>query len=74
MGIDEDPVTGSAHCVLAPYWAQVLAKRRLRARQCSPRSGDVCMALGGEEGAGAGEGRVLVSGPARVVLRGVLVL
>src|SRR5688572_15019571 len=39
FGIDEDPVTGSAHCVLAPYWAQRLGKRVLSARQISRRGG-----------------------------------
>ena len=41
FGIDEDPVTGSAHCLLAPYWAGVLGKNSLRARQISPRGGDL---------------------------------
>jgi len=38
-GIDEDPVTGSIHCLLAPYWGAVLGTRRLRAVQASARSG-----------------------------------
>ncbi len=38
-GIDEDPVTGSAHCALTPYWAERLGKRRLLARQLSRRGG-----------------------------------
>lgn len=38
-GVDEDPVTGSAHCTLAPYWAEKLAKTRLSARQIGPRPG-----------------------------------
>jgi PhzF family phenazine biosynthesis protein len=41
VGIDEDPVTGSAHCVLAPYWAARLSKSRLRARQVSARGGEL---------------------------------
>ncbi|HVI03490.1 MAG TPA: PhzF family phenazine biosynthesis protein, partial [Enhygromyxa sp.] len=41
VGIDEDPVTGSAHCVLAPYWAARLGKSRLRARQVSARGGEL---------------------------------
>jgi PhzF family phenazine biosynthesis protein len=41
VGIDEDPVTGSAHCMLVPYWSQVLAKRQLTARQISERGGDL---------------------------------
>jgi PhzF family phenazine biosynthesis protein len=47
LGIDEDPVTGSAHCALAPYWAERLAKQRLRARQISARGGELeCAILG----------------------------
>ena len=38
-GIDEDPVTGSAHCALAPYWSERLEKKTLRARQLSRRGG-----------------------------------
>lgn len=38
-GVDEDPVTGSAHCSLAPYWADRLGKSRLSARQIGPRPG-----------------------------------
>jgi PhzF family phenazine biosynthesis protein len=41
LGIDEDPVTGSAHCILAPYWAGRLGRTRLRAQQVSPRGGRV---------------------------------
>lgn len=41
MGIDEDPVTGSAHCGLVPYWSAVLGKTRLHARQLSPRGGEL---------------------------------
>jgi PhzF family phenazine biosynthesis protein len=41
VGIDEDPVTGSAHCLLAPYWAARLGKSRLRARQVSARGGEL---------------------------------
>jgi PhzF family phenazine biosynthesis protein len=39
IGIPEDPVTGSAHCILIPYWAKRLNRRRLHARQVSSRSG-----------------------------------
>jgi len=41
LGIDEDPVTGSAHCELAPYWSGRLGRLRLRARQISKRGGEV---------------------------------
>jgi predicted PhzF superfamily epimerase YddE/YHI9 len=40
-GIPEDPVTGSTHCVLIPYWAKRLGKRELHARQISPRGGEL---------------------------------
>jgi PhzF family phenazine biosynthesis protein len=40
-GVDEDPVTGSAHCMLAPFWAERLDKNELRAWQASPRGGEV---------------------------------
>jgi predicted PhzF superfamily epimerase YddE/YHI9 len=40
-GIPEDPVTGSAHCTLIPYWVERLGKESLRARQLSPRGGDL---------------------------------
>ena len=47
VGIDEDPVTGSAHCILAPYWAARLAKTQLRARQISRRVGELeCVVAG----------------------------
>jgi PhzF family phenazine biosynthesis protein len=46
-GIPEDPVTGSAHCTLTPYWAKRLNKTTLRAFQASPRGGEVgCRLLG----------------------------
>lgn len=41
MGIPEDPVTGSAHCSLVPYWAERLGKAKLHARQISPRGGEI---------------------------------
>lgn len=41
MGIDEDPATGSAHCVLGPYWSDRLGKPRMNARQLSARGGTV---------------------------------
>ncbi len=53
-GILEDPVTGSAHCLLTPYWASRLGKSRLRARQASERGGDLECTLEGE--------RVLLAG------------
>ena len=47
-GINEDPVTGSAHCVLAPYWAGRLGKKALSARQISARGGDVDCVVDGD--------------------------
>ena len=41
FGIDEDPVTGSAHCALVPFWAERLGKKRLHARQVSARGGEL---------------------------------
>lgn len=63
-GIDEDPVTGSAHCCLAPYWAQRLGKNEFVAYQASPRGGVVRVRLEGD--------RVKLGGQAVTVLRGEL--
>lgn len=48
VGVPEDPVTGSAHSTLIPYWAEKLGKTELRARQVSPRSGDLWCRLRGD--------------------------
>ncbi len=48
LGIDEDPVTGSAHCELTPYWSKRLSKKQLRARQISRRGGDVLCEIAGD--------------------------
>ena len=56
FGIPEDPVTGSAHCALAPYWAAKLGKNILSARQVSKRGGDLTCAVQAD--------RVLLSGRA----------
>ena len=63
-GIDEDPVTGSAHCCLAPFWSTRLGKTDFVARQVSPRGGTVRVRLDGD--------RVRLSGQAVTVLRGEL--
>jgi PhzF family phenazine biosynthesis protein len=63
-GIDEDPVTGSAHSVLAPYWAEVLGKDNLTARQCSARGGELALEVGHHK-----EG-VVLTGNAAVVIKG----
>ena len=47
-GIDEDPVTGSAHTTLTPYWAKVLNKTILSAKQVSPRGGELMCTLVGD--------------------------
>ena len=47
-GIPEDPVTGSAHCMLAPYWATILNKTEFRAFQASQRGGEVICRLAGD--------------------------
>ena len=64
VGINEDPVTGSAHCCLAPYWSQKLHKGDLIAYQASPRGGTLRLSLRGD--------RVLIHGQAVTVLKGVL--
>jgi PhzF family phenazine biosynthesis protein len=55
FGIDEDPVTGSAHCVLTPFWAERLRKNVLTARQISTRGGDLKCSLKGSRVAIAGQ-------------------
>ncbi len=62
-GIDEDPVTGSAHCVLVPYWAKRLGKEVLHARQVSARGGELWCEDKGERVAIAGYAVVPVHGP-----------
>jgi predicted PhzF superfamily epimerase YddE/YHI9 len=47
-GIPEDPVTGSSHCTLAPYWAATLGKTKLHSRQLSKRGGELWCELDGE--------------------------
>ncbi len=54
LGVDEDPVTGSTHCTLIPYWAARLGKDRLMARQLSRRGGSLTCALHGDRVAIAG--------------------
>jgi PhzF family phenazine biosynthesis protein len=61
-GIDEDPVTGSAHATLAPLWAERLGKTRLRARQVSRRGGELSCALEGERARIGGQCRLVIVG------------
>jgi predicted PhzF superfamily epimerase YddE/YHI9 len=41
--VNEDPVTGSAHCCLAPYWAEKLSKNKMKAKQLSQRGGEIAI-------------------------------
>ena len=66
IGIPEDPVTGSTHCSLIPYWAARLGKSELQALQCSTRGGELFCRLEGE--------RVKIGGMARRVASGTLML
>jgi PhzF family phenazine biosynthesis protein len=63
-GIDEDPVTGSAHCTLGSWWGAKLHRKELVARQASARGGTLHIALDGD--------RVKLAGHAVTVLRGEL--
>lgn len=65
-GVPEDPVTGSAHCTLAPLWAARLGKDVLRARQVSKRGGEILCTLAGD--------RVLLEGHAVLVKKGTFSL
>ena len=64
FGIDEDPATGSAHCVLIPYWANRLGKSHLEARQISPRGGALTCALDND--------RVSIAGRCVLYLEGTI--
>lgn len=61
-GVDEDPVTGSAHCTLIPYWAARLGKTAMRARQLSRRTGELFCELRGERVGIAGNAVLYSSG------------
>lgn len=64
VGVPEDPVTGSAHCTLAPYWAERLGRSTLRARQISKRVGEVACEVRGD--------RVALAGGVALYLEGVI--
>ena len=66
FGIDEDPVTGSAHCELTPYWSKKLGKNQLIAKQLSQRGGTIQCELK--------EDRVLLSGKAVKYMEGQIIL
>ena len=65
VGIDEDPVTGSTHCSLTPFWSERLGKTKMKAKQLSQRGGDLSVEMLGD--------RVYVSGEAITVFKGELV-
>lgn len=65
QGIDEDPVTGSAHCALAPYWGRRLGKDSMIGFQASARGGTVYTTLAGD--------RVILGGSAITIMRGKLI-
>jgi PhzF family phenazine biosynthesis protein len=64
VGVNEDPVTGSAHCILGPYWQGKLKKNEFMAYQASARSGELRVRVGGD--------RVYIGGKAVTVLRAEL--
>lgn len=66
IGVPEDPVTGSAHCALGPYWAEKLGRAELRGWQASARGGTIRLVTGG--------GRVRLFGQAVTVMRGELLV
>jgi len=66
VGVDEDPVTGSAHCCLGPYWGAILGKTSLSALQVSARGGILRVGLKGD--------RVLIGGQAVTVLHAEMVV
>jgi len=66
VGINEDPVTGSAHCFLGPYWAKRLGKKEFLAYQASARGGEIRVRVAGE--------RVFLGGKAVTVFSGTLLV
>jgi PhzF family phenazine biosynthesis protein len=66
VGIPEDPVTGSAHCCLGPFWAERLGQNELRAYQASARGGSLRVRVEGK--------RVFIAGPAVTIFKGELLV
>jgi len=64
LGIPEDPVTGSAHCALTPFWSERLGKKEMQAEQLSERGGELSCIDGGD--------RVIVSGETALYLEGTI--
>ena len=65
-GVDEDPVTGSAHTTLTPYWSKQLGKNSLLAKQVSSRGGELKCVLEGD--------RVIIGGEAVTYLNGFITI
>ncbi len=74
VGIPEDPVTGSAHCTLTPYWAARLGQTKLHARQVSARGGELWCELAPSTGSGQMADRVKIAGHAVLYLRGEIMV
>ncbi len=68
LGVQEDPVCGSSHCELAPYWADRLNKNILKAKQVSKRGGEILCRVEKEKG------RVVISGRAVTFMEGDIYL
>jgi predicted PhzF superfamily epimerase YddE/YHI9 len=66
VGIPEDPVTGSAHCTLVPYWSERLGLKKLTARQLSKRRGELFCEMKGE--------RISLAGRAAGYLQGKIMV
>lgn len=66
VGVPEDPVTGSAHCALGPFWSDRLGRKVLHAYQASRRGGEITTEVAGE--------RVLLRGKALTVMQGVVLV
>jgi PhzF family phenazine biosynthesis protein len=64
VGIPEDPVTGSAHCTLIPYWAEKLGKQKMQARQISCRGGELFCELN--------DNRVMIAGKGMLYMQGTI--
>lgn len=62
--VQEDPVTGSTHCSLVPYWAEKLGKTEMKAKQLSKRGGELTLKLQND--------RVFIAGQAKTYLRGII--
>jgi len=65
-GVPEDPVTGSAHCALVPYWAKRLGQKMFKARQVSPRGGDLMCTDDGD--------RTMLAGACALYLKGEITI